>query len=82
MHYENGCFTTPLYQSVEAKINGRVLTEALALIGRSVHVDLGADDVAEGHEHLSKLRITKLLRKMVDEEVAALRPCLSWRKIC
>ena len=49
------------------------LTEALALIGRAVDVDLGADDVAKGQEHLGELSVSELLREVVDEKVAPLR---------
>ncbi len=49
-----------------------VLTEALALVGGAVDEDLGADDVAEGQEHLHELGVAELLRQVVDEEVAAL----------
>ena len=48
------------------------LTEALALVGGTVDVDLGADDVAKGHKHLSQLCVPELLGQMVDEQVAAL----------
>ena len=47
--------------------------EALALVGGPVYEDLAADDVAEGEEHLHQLRVSKLLRQMVNEEVAAIR---------
>ena len=47
--------------------------EAFALVGGSVYEDFGADDVPEGEEHLHELSISKLLGKMVDEEIAALR---------
>lgn len=49
-----------------------MLTEALALVGGPVNIDLSADDSAKWHKHLSKLSITKLLRQMVDEEITAL----------
>ena len=49
------------------------LTEALALVGGAVDVDLGAEDSSERQEHLRELVVTKLLRQVVDEEVAALR---------
>ena len=49
------------------------LTEALALVGGAVDVDLGAEDGSERQEHLRELVVTKLLRQVVDEEVAALR---------
>jgi len=45
-------------------------TEAFALIGRSVDEDLGADDVAEGQEHLHQFRVPELLGQVVDEEIA------------
>ena len=38
-----------------------LLTEALALVGGPVDEDLGADDVAEGQEHLHQLGVAKLL---------------------
>ena len=47
--------------------------EALALIGGSVYEDFGADDVPEGEKHLHELSVTKLLGKVVDEEIASLR---------
>jgi len=50
-------------------------TEAFALIGGAIDVDLGADDVAERHEHLCQFSVPELLRQMVDEEVTALRSC-------
>ena len=46
--------------------------EALALVGGSVNEDFGADNIPEGEKHLHELRISKLLGKMVDEEIAAL----------
>jgi len=52
-----------------------LLTEALALVRGAVDVHLGADDVAERHEHLRQLRVAELLRQVVDEQVAALRTC-------
>jgi len=47
------------------------LTEALALIGCTVNVDFGADDVAKRQEHLRQFAVAELLRQMIDEEVAA-----------
>ena len=47
-------------------------TEALALIGGPIDEHFGTDDVAEGQEHLHQLGIAKLLRQVVDEQVAAL----------
>ena len=46
--------------------------EALALVGGAVDEHLGADDVAEGEEHLHQLGVPKLLGQVVDEQVAAL----------
>lgn len=48
------------------------LTEAFALVGGTVDEHFAADDVAEGEEHLHELSIAKLLRQVVDEQVAAL----------
>lgn len=52
---------------------GRLLTKALALIGGPIDEDFGADHIAERQEHLHELRVAKLLRQVVDEQVAALR---------
>ena len=52
--------------------SGCVLTEALALVGGSVDVDLGTEDVAKRHKHLGELRVAELLRQVVDEEVTTL----------
>jgi len=54
------------------------LTEALALIGGTVNVDLGADDVAEWQEHLRQFSVAELLWQMVDEQVAAF--WTNWRR--
>lgn len=51
------------------------LTKTLALVGGTIHEHLGGDDVAKGQEHLHQLIVSKLLREMVDEEVAAFRTC-------
>ena len=48
-------------------------SEALALVCRPVNKDFGADNIPEGEKHLHKLGVSKLLGKMVDEEIAALR---------
>ena len=48
-------------------------SKALALVGRSVNEDFGADNIPEGKKHLHELSITKLLGKVVDEEIATLR---------
>lgn len=50
------------------------LTEALALVGGTVHVHLGTDHCPKRYEHLSELRVTKLLGQVVDKQVAALGP--------
>jgi len=42
------------------------------LVGGSVDEDFGTDDVAKRQKHLHEFRVAKFLRKMVDEEVAAL----------
>ena len=47
-------------------------SKALALVGRSVNEDFGADNVPEGEKHLHELRVTKLLGKVVDEEITSL----------
>ena len=47
--------------------------EAFALVGGSVNEDFGADNIPEGEKHLHELGVSKLLGKMVDEEIAALR---------
>jgi len=47
------------------------LTEALALIGCTVNVDFGADDVSERQEHLRQFGVAEFLRQMIDEEIAA-----------
>lgn len=51
------------------------LTEALALVGGSINEHLGGDHISKRKEHLHQLSITKFLRQVVDEEVAAFR---SW----
>ena len=51
------------------------LTEALALTGRSVDVNLGADDVAERQEHLRQFHVTELLWQVIDEQIASLWTC-------
>lgn len=48
------------------------LTEAFALVGGTVNKHLSRDDIAKGQEHLQHLRVTELLRQVVDEDVAAL----------
>jgi len=55
----------------QTEANQLRLTEALALIGCTVNVDFGADDVAEWQEHLGQFGVAELLRQMIDEEIAA-----------
>ena len=45
-------------------------SEAFALICRSVNEDFGADYVSKRQEHLHQLSVSKLLGKVVNEEVA------------
>jgi len=47
--------------------------ETFALISCSVNEHLGADNVAKWKKHLHQLSISKLLGKVVDEEVTAVR---------
>ena len=58
-------------------------SKALALVGCSVNEDFGADNIPEGKKHLHELRISKLLGKMVDEEIATLRAteATTWRQV-
>ena len=53
----------------------RTLTEALALVGGAVDVHFGADHGPEWHEHLGEFHVTKLLRQMINEQVAAFGSC-------
>lgn len=47
------------------------LTEAFTLVGGPIDENLGGYDVAKGDEHLHELTVSKLLRQVVDEQVAA-----------
>lgn len=47
-------------------------SEALALIGGTVHVDLGRDDIPKRNEHLRQLGVAKVRWQVVNEQVAAL----------
>lgn len=47
------------------------LTKTFALICCTIYVDFGADDTSKRHKHLCKLRITKFLWQVIDEEVAS-----------
>jgi len=51
----------------------RPLTETLALIGGTVNIHFGADDVAKGQKHLRQFGVAELLRQMIDEEIATFR---------
>ena len=59
-------YTVPVHIVLE-------LTETFALVSGSVNENFGADDVSERQEHLHELSITKLLGKVIDEEITALR---------
>lgn len=48
------------------------LTEAFALVGGSVNKHFSRNDIAKGQEHLQHLRVTELLRQVVDEDVTTL----------
>lgn len=50
-------------------------TKAFTLVCRSIHKHFGGDDITERQEHLHQLSIPKLLREVVDEQVAALWSC-------
>lgn len=60
------CFPCPL---------ALALTKTLALVGGTIHEYLGGNYIAEGQEHLHQLVVSKLLREVVDEEIAAFRTC-------
>jgi len=47
-----------------------LLTEAFALIGCTVNVNFGADNVAKRQKHLRQFGVAELLRQMIDEEIA------------
>ena len=50
--------------------------EALAEVCVLVNEDFGADDAAEGLEHLNEVRVLDVVREMVYEEIAALGTCM------
>lgn len=50
-------------------------TKAFTLVCRSIHKHFGGDDITERQEHLHQLSIPKLLREVVDEQVATLWSC-------
>lgn len=60
------CFPCPL---------ALALTKTLALVGGTIHEYLGGNYIAKGQEHLHQLIVSKLLREVVDEEIAAFRTC-------
>lgn len=49
-----------------------ILTETLALVSGAINEHLAANDVPKREEHLHQFGVPKLLRQVVDEEVAAL----------
>lgn len=48
-----------------------LLTETLALVRGPIHEYFGGNDVPKRKKHLHQFIIPKLLRKVIDEEVAA-----------
>lgn len=54
-------------------------TKAFTLVCRPIHKHFGGDDITERQEHLHQLSIPKLLREVVDEQVATLWSC-TWRQ--
>ena len=50
-----------------------MLTKTFALISSSINEYFGADDISKGQEHLHQFSITKLLGKVIDEQVATFR---------
>ena len=55
-------------------------TKAFTLVCRPIHKHFGGDDITERQEHLHQLSIPKLLREVVDEQVAALWSCIETEK--
>lgn len=55
-------------------------TKAFTLVCRAIHKHFGGDDITEWQEHLHELAIPKLLREVIDEQVAAFWPCLEEEK--
>lgn len=45
------------------------------MVCRPIHKHFGGDDITERQEHLHQLSIPKLLREVVDEQVATLWSC-------
>lgn len=50
-------------------------TKAFTLVCRAIHKHFGGDDITEWQEHLHEFAIPKLLREVIDEQVAAFWPC-------
>ena len=65
----------PSYPSCFPCLLASALTKTLALVGGTIHEYLGGNYIAKGQEHLHQLIVSKLLREMVDEEIAAFRTC-------
>jgi len=65
----------PHYPSCFPCLLASALTKTLALVGGTIHEYLGGNYIAKGQEHLHQLIVSKLLREMVDEEIAAFRTC-------
>ena len=57
------------------------LTKALALMGDLVNVDLGTNDSPKWFKQVIEISISQILWKVVDEQVAALRPLLLGRRL-
>lgn len=55
-------------------------TKAFTLVCRPIHKHFGGDDITERQEHLHQLSIPKLLREVVDEQVATLWSCTGTHK--
>ena len=59
----------------------RRLTETLALVGDFVNVDLGAHDGPKRHKQMIEISVSKVLWKVVDEQVATVWPLFLWRRL-
>ena len=59
----------------------RRLTETLALVGDLVNVDFGAHNGPKGYKQMVEISVSKVLWKMVDEQVAPFRALLLWRRL-
>ena len=57
------------------------LTETLALVGDFVNVDLGTHDGPKRHKQMIEISVSKVLLKVIDEQVAALGPLFLWRRL-